>query len=150
MDMKSNASQDLGLKINLCVCIFSGLWSGCQPGPVLLLVPKLGCIHTDTYLRLPFFLWRFSGITKKTLKNVTTTLDDVQKCLFDLLPHDAILIGHSLENDLRALNLSSFHRLVSTVVRRFAWLLTTRQQKNFVKLSVIFVFFICLLSGVFV
>ena len=46
MDMKSNASQDLGIKIlwfsneNICVCIFSGLWSGCQPGPVLLFVPS--------------------------------------------------------------------------------------------------------------
>ena len=115
MDMKSNASQDLGLKINLCVCIFSDLWSGCQPGPVLLFVPKWGCIHIDTYLRLPFFLWRFSGITRKTLENVTATLDDVQKCLIDLLPHDAILIGHSLENDLRALKVSSFHSLVPAV-----------------------------------
>ena len=46
MDMKSNASQDLGLNIlwfsneNIYVCIFSGLWSGCQPGPVLLFVPS--------------------------------------------------------------------------------------------------------------
>lgn len=37
------------------------------------------------------------------LENVTTTLGDVQKRLIALLPPDAILLGHSLENDLRAL-----------------------------------------------
>ena len=68
MDMKSNASQDLGLKINLCVCIFSGLWSGCQPGPVLLFVPKWGCIHIDTYLRLPFFCEGLVALQRRHLK----------------------------------------------------------------------------------
>ena len=37
------------------------------------------------------------------LKDVTTTLADVQKHLINLLPADAILLGHSLENDLQAL-----------------------------------------------
>lgn len=37
------------------------------------------------------------------LENVTTTLADVQKRLINLLPADAILLGHSLEFDLRAL-----------------------------------------------
>jgi len=37
------------------------------------------------------------------LENVTTSLPDVQKHLIDLLPADAILLGHSLEYDLRAL-----------------------------------------------
>ena len=37
------------------------------------------------------------------LENVTTTLPDVQKHLIDLLPSDAILLGHSLEFDLKAL-----------------------------------------------
>ena len=40
------------------------------------------------------------------LENVTTTLSDVQKHLVDLLPADAILVGHSLEFDLRALKVS--------------------------------------------
>ncbi|XP_068761687.1 LOW QUALITY PROTEIN: uncharacterized protein [Montipora capricornis] len=47
----------------------------------------------------------YSGITPDMLKDVTTTLADVQKHLINLLPADAILLGHSLENDLQALKL---------------------------------------------
>ena len=51
-------------------------------------------------------LYRYSGITEDMLKNVTTTLADVQKRLIDLFPSDAILLGHSFENDLRALKVA--------------------------------------------
>jgi hypothetical protein len=47
---------------------------------------------------------RFSGITAETLAPVKTTLEDVQWHLRQLLPASAILVGHSLENDLRALH----------------------------------------------
>ena len=60
------------------------------------------------------FLFRFSGITAKTLENVTTTLAEVQKHLVGLLPPDAILLGHSLENDLRALKV----RCCETCIKR--------------------------------
>jgi RNA exonuclease 1 len=49
------------------------------------------------------FIESFSGITKMILNPVTTKLKDVQKQLKALLPPDAVLVGHSLDLDLRAL-----------------------------------------------
>lgn len=50
-------------------------------------------------------LTKFSGITPKMMKTATKTLKDVQKELKDILPADAILVGHSLNNDLHALKM---------------------------------------------
>lgn len=48
---------------------------------------------------------RFSGISEKTLQNVTRTLRDVQAVLLSMFNSKTILIGHSLESDLKALKL---------------------------------------------
>jgi RNA exonuclease 1 len=48
----------------------------------------------------------FSGITAEALDPVTTTLADVQAYLRTLITPSTILLGHSLESDLRALQLS--------------------------------------------
>ena len=44
------------------------------------------------------------------LQDVKTKLSDVQKALQELLPKDAIWVGHSLGNDLKALEM--FHPYV--------------------------------------
>jgi RNA exonuclease 1 len=48
---------------------------------------------------------RFSGIDEATLAGVTTTLAEARAALLTLLHADTVLIGHALENDLRALRL---------------------------------------------
>lgn len=48
---------------------------------------------------------RYSGITVRDMKNSSKTLKDVQNDLMGFINADTILIGHSLENDLRALKM---------------------------------------------
>ena len=52
---------------------------------------------------LVFFRNRFSGVTEEDLKGVEIKLKDVHKKLLRKFGADTILIGHSLESDLRAL-----------------------------------------------
>lgn len=48
----------------------------------------------------------FSGITKEILDPITNTIENrLQPFLQDLLCEKTILVGHSLENDLRAMKL---------------------------------------------
>ncbi|KAL8177653.1 UNVERIFIED_CONTAM: RNA exonuclease 1 [Gekko kuhli] len=48
---------------------------------------------------------RFSGVTEADLEDVTITLRDVQAVLLNMFSADTVLIGHSLESDLFALQL---------------------------------------------
>uniref|UniRef100_A0A8C0X6Q4 RNA exonuclease 5 n=1 Tax=Castor canadensis TaxID=51338 RepID=A0A8C0X6Q4_CASCN len=73
------------------------------------LVAEGGCCIMDELVKPDYrildYLTSFSGITKMILNPVTTKLKDVQKQLKALLPPDAVLVGHSLDLDLRALKM---------------------------------------------
>ena len=52
----------------------------------------------------------FNGITEHILQGVSTTLVDVQKSLLERVSADDLLVGHSIDDDLRCLHLE--HRKV--------------------------------------
>lgn len=64
------------------------------------------CVHSScaSFALNPEF--SFSGITAQALEPITTTLADVQAHLHTLITSSTILIGHSLESDLRALQIA--------------------------------------------
>lgn len=61
------------------------------------------------------YLTQFSGLTKEALDKATLSLQDVHKLLKERLPSGAILVGHSLEYDLRVLHLVH-QRCIDTTV----------------------------------
>ncbi|KAI8599637.1 hypothetical protein EDD21DRAFT_355278 [Dissophora ornata] len=52
------------------------------------------------------YLTQYSGMTATRLEGVTTRLADVQKKLQGIIDYNTILVGHSLENDMRVLKLT--------------------------------------------
>jgi len=59
----------------------------------------------------------YSGITPEMMDNTTTTLADVQRSLLKIVSSNDILVGHSIDNDLRSLHLE--HRKVVDTSRIF-------------------------------
>ena len=70
------------------------------------------CTVSATYVHI-LLSFRYSGITQNDLCNITTTLKDVQEKLKEIIPPDAILVGHSLDFDFASLHVSVLLSLVS-------------------------------------
>jgi RNA exonuclease 1 len=51
---------------------------------------------------------KWSGITEQILRGVNTTLADIQLRLREIIDSDTIIVGHSLENDLHALQVDVY------------------------------------------
>jgi len=73
---------------------------------VRVFLAQMSIMLTVCVTRECFVCCRYSGITKNMLKDVTTTIEDVQAVIQALLPSNAILCGQSLNGDLRALKVS--------------------------------------------
>lgn len=71
----------------------------------------------------------FSGLTQEILAPVTATLEDIRRKLLSYIHQETILIGHSLDNDLKALRVSvcllgyllNFHHSVLTIFLHFSF-----------------------------
>jgi RNA exonuclease 1 len=57
-------------------------------------------------LAIKDYLTQYSGITAAMLKDVTTTLSDIQRELLELVTPRTILVGHSLNSDFNALKMT--------------------------------------------
>ncbi|KAH3671820.1 hypothetical protein WICMUC_004538 [Wickerhamomyces mucosus] len=73
------------------------------------LIDFTGAVLIDEYVKpeeeIIDYLTRYSGITEELLRDVSTTLGDIQSKVLSIVSSDDFLIGHSLENDLKVLKI---------------------------------------------
>ena len=75
---------------------------------------------------------RWSGLTKESFNNCNVRLDNVQNDLLNLFNKDTILVGHSLESDLKALKVCKkikfFHGFIKKTL--FLYFKANSQQRG--------------------
>lgn len=59
---------------------------------------------------------KYSGITEESLRNCSKRLSDVQQDLLKMFDKDSILIGHSLDSDLKALKMVHYNVVDTSVI----------------------------------
>lgn len=59
---------------------------------------------------------KYSGITEESLRNCTKRLFDVQLDLLKMFDKDSILIGHSLDSDLKALKIVHYNVVDTSII----------------------------------
>ena len=83
-------------------------------------VDERGAVLVDELVLPPHpitdYKTRYSGITERLLRGVTTTLAQARARLLSVVSADTIVVGHSLECDLRALKLVHRRVIDSAVV----------------------------------
>jgi len=62
------------------------------------------------------YLTKYSGITEDMMRDVKTTLDEVRDRLFRFVKADTVLVGHSLDSDLKALRICHSRILDSSIL----------------------------------
>ena len=112
-----SVSECLCLCVSVSVCLCSTLQCYTTVGLALArvtVVDRLCDIVYDTLVRPPHpivdYNTRFSGLTAQHFtSDVTTSLTDVQAQLLSMVSMETILLGHSLDSDLRALKVCVCH-----------------------------------------
>jgi RNA exonuclease 1 len=62
------------------------------------------------------YLTQYSGITKDMLEPVSTTLEDIQKRLLDIITDRTIVVGHSLNADFNALKFTHPYIIDTSII----------------------------------
>ncbi|KAF0515863.1 ribonuclease H70 [Gigaspora margarita] len=103
---KQYLDEKVDLKILAIDCEMCITADGPALTRVSIIDDKLKVVY-DSYVKpdLPIinYLTEFSGITEEILRDVTVTIKDVQTQISELVDKHTILVGHSLECDLKAL-----------------------------------------------
>lgn len=85
-------------------------------------------VHPEN--RITDYLTEYSGVTADDLRDVVTRVSDVRQLVKSVLPADAILVGQSLEQDLRKLRLTHPYVIDTSVIFNLSG---TRQVKASLK-----------------